>query len=300
MLYYINIRIIPEVNLLNSHKDIFSQRQTMVRSDFECYHYYDPIPPVVDFHEHEFYEVFFFLSGNVSYNIEGRTYLLHPGDILLTDNKDIHRPEIRPGKPYERYVLWIEPAFLNQVEKLGSRLTDCFTNASTKQYKLIRPNGELMVRLKNIMEKILTNRDGTELGSNTLEYIYLIEFMVYLNRAYFATSDIIRQDITENEKINHVIAYINEHLNEDLTIDRLAENCFISKSYLSHQFKIYTGLTLFQYIIKKRVTVARNMLREGATATEACMHCGFNDYSNFHKAFKKEFGQSPKEFRPRI
>ena len=45
--------------MLNSHKDIFSQRQTMVRSDFECYHYYDPIPPVVDFHEHEFYEVFF-------------------------------------------------------------------------------------------------------------------------------------------------------------------------------------------------------------------------------------------------
>ena len=44
------------------HKDIFSLRQTMVRPDFECYHYFDIIPPVVDFHEHEFYEVFFFYS----------------------------------------------------------------------------------------------------------------------------------------------------------------------------------------------------------------------------------------------
>ena len=79
-------------------KDEFSLRQTMVRPDFECYHYLDQVAPEVDFHEHEFYEVFFFLSGNVSYNIEGRTYLLRPGDILLTDNKDIHKPEVTPGK----------------------------------------------------------------------------------------------------------------------------------------------------------------------------------------------------------
>ena len=79
---------------MNSPKDIFTLRQTMERQDFECYHYYDPIPPVIDFHEHEFFEVFFFLSGDVSYVIEGRTYQLRPGDILLTDNRDIHKPDI--------------------------------------------------------------------------------------------------------------------------------------------------------------------------------------------------------------
>ena len=87
------------MNLLNPNKDTFTLRQTMQRSDFECYHYLNPVPPVVDFHEHEFYEVFFFLSGDVNYIIEGRTYQLRPGDILLTDNRDIHKPDIRPGKP---------------------------------------------------------------------------------------------------------------------------------------------------------------------------------------------------------
>ena len=86
-------------------KDEFTSRQTMLQSDFECYHYCDAIPPVVDFHEHEFYEILFFLSGNVSYIIEGRTYQLRPGDILLTNNRDIHRPVIQPGRPYERYVI---------------------------------------------------------------------------------------------------------------------------------------------------------------------------------------------------
>ena len=255
------------------HKDEFSQRQTMIRSDFECFHYLDSFPPNVEFHEHEFYEVFFFLSGNVSYNIEGRTYLLRPGDILLTDNQDIHR-------------------------KHGPRLTDCFKDASQKDYKLIRPDGKAVAHLKSILDKIVDCRESTEFGSSTLEFIYLCEFMVFLNRAYFATPDMISKDITENEKINKVVSYINDNLEENLTLERLAEVCFISKSYLSHQFKEYTGLTVFQFIIKKRLTAARNMIREGIPVIEACMRCGFNDYSNFHKAFRKEFGSSPKEFRP--
>lgn len=277
-------------------KDTFTQRQIMERSDFECYHYWDPVPPVVDFHEHEFYEVFFFLSGDVSYSIEGRTYQLRPGDILLTDNRDIHKPEVRPGKPYERYVIWIEPAFLTRVNTMGSDLTRCFTDASEKKYKRIRPESSVMSHLKGICEKMLRNRDEEEFGSGTLSYIYLVEFLVYLNRAYFATPEDIRKDVTENEKINEVVAYINDNLADDLTLDLLADTCFVSKSHLAHQFKLYTGLTLYQFIIKKRVTVARNMIREGTPVMEACMRCGFNDYSNFLKAFKREFGRSPKEF----
>ena len=79
--------------MLDLHKDIFTQRQTMERTDFECYHYLDVVPPEVDFHEHAFYEIFFFLSGEVSYSIEGRTYQLLV-NIPIIREQDIPRPQL--------------------------------------------------------------------------------------------------------------------------------------------------------------------------------------------------------------
>ena len=76
----------------------------------------------VEFHEHPFYEIFFFLSGNVNYIIEGRTYQLRPGDILRTSSRDIHRPVITPGKPYERYVIWMEDDFFARFQDWGDDL----------------------------------------------------------------------------------------------------------------------------------------------------------------------------------
>ena len=279
------------------HKRYFSLRQTMVRRILNTTTILILFPLWWTFMNMNFTRCFSFCPAMSPTTSRGAPYLLRPGDILLTDNKDIHRPDIRPGKPYERFVLWIMPSYLSQIAKFGSSLTDCFADASAKKHQLIRPESGLVARLKNILEKIIENRDGKELGSSVLENIYLIEFMVYLNRAYYADSAILPKDITENEKINAVVAYINDHLDEELTLDRLAETFFVSKSYLSHQFKAYTGLTLFQFIIKKRLTVARNMISEGAAMMDACMRCGFNDYSNFHKAFKKEFGRSPKEYK---
>lgn len=282
--------------MLNIYKDEFTLRQTMEERDFEFHHYLDLTPPDVEFHEHPFYEVFFFLSGDVNYIIEGRTYQLRPGDILLTSNRDIHRPEITRGKPYERFVIWLADDFFDRLQDWGDDLSACFTDAAQRKYQLIRPDGPVLVRLKALCEYLAEEQTKRVFGSRTLLHACLIEFLVYLNRAYFDTPDTIRRDISENDKINQVVAYINDHVAEDLSLDQLSHVFFISKFYLNNQFKRYTGLTLYQFIMKKRLTVARNMLREGVSVMDACMRCGFNDYSNFLKAFKREFDRNPKEF----
>lgn len=276
--------------------DTFTPRQTMEDGLFECHHYLDRVPPQVEYHEHEFYEIFFFLSGDVSYIIEGSTYQLRPGDILLTSNEDIHKPEVRAGKPYERYVIWIHPDAIQAFHKLGDDLAACFLDASDRRFKLIRPDSGTVTQLKSLCEKIIQARKDTGFAKETLAYLYLCEFLVYLNRAYFSLPDSIWEDVSENENVNQVVTYIHEHLAEDLGLDKLASHFYVSKSYLSHKFKEYTGLTLYQFIIKKRLVVARNMLREGLPVTTVCLQCGFNDYSNFLKQFKREFGRSPKEF----
>lgn len=263
---------------------------------WEFYHYYDEVPPQVEFHQHPFYEIFFFLSGDVNYNIEGKIYKLRPGDILLTNNLDIHRPEITPGKPYERIVIWLADTYFDNLRICGDDLSACFIDAAQRDYRLIRPDHSSLIRLKTLCEHISEAQHSSQLGSYALASAYLLQFLVQLSRCYYETPSSAMNDVTENAKINQLLSYINENITADLTLDDLAGQLYISKYYLSKIFKQFTGMSTYQYIMKKRLTLSRNMLRSGVPVTTACMDCGFNDYSNYLKAFKREFGHNPSEY----
>ncbi len=276
-------------------KDIFADRQVMLDPYYEFYHYCDEIPPTVDFHQHSFYEIFFFLSGNVNYSIEGKIYRLRPGDILLTNNLDIHRPEISPGKPYERFVIWISDSFFDKIHLCGDDLRTCFSDAASKDYRLIRPDDANLLRLQKLCSQIEQALGDDSLGSRTIAASCLLRFLVYLSRCCEKPS-VFMEDITENQAVNQALAYINENISRDLTLDELADYLFISKFHLCKQFKHFTGMSVYQYIMKKRLIISLNMLRRGVPVTNAYLECGFNDYSNYLKAFKREFGKNPKEF----
>lgn len=279
------------------YKEEFNPSQVMTEKYFEFHHTYNETPPVVEFHQHPFYEIYFFLSGNVNYIIEGRTYSLRPGDILLTGSSDIHRPDIQPGRPYERVVIWLADDFFDNLHDLyGEDLTTCFTDSALKDYRLIRPDSQNIARLRQLCNLISEVKHSPQMGSYALASAYLTEFLVYVSRAYYDAPDSIKHDVTENEKINQILLYINENLTEDLSLNLLSDRFYISKYYLNRQFKQFIGLSLYQYIMKKRLIVARNILRGGSSVMDACLQCGFNDYSNFLKAFKREFGKLPKEY----
>lgn len=275
----------------------FNPSQFMRERYFEFHHTYNETPPQVEFHQHPFYEIFFFLSGNVNYIIEGKSYSLRPGDVLLTSSSDIHRPDIQPGKPYERIVIWLSDDFFGHLRDFyGEDLTTCFTDSALKDYRLIRPDNQNILHLKQICAQISKAKHSKELGSYALSSAYLTEFLVLVSRAYYDAPDSIKYDITENKKINEILLYINENLTEDLSLERLAARFYTSKYYLSRQFKQFTGLSLYQYIMKKRLIVSRDLLRGGNSVMDACFQCGFGDYSNFLKAFKREFGKTPSKY----
>ena len=277
--------------------DEFTHRQIMTERFYEYHHYRNEGPITIDFHQHAFYEIYIFISGDVNYTIEGRTYKLRPGDILLTNNSDIHRPEITPSKtPYERIVIWLNTSFFNGLLDIGDDLTACFQDASNRNYRLFRPNKAQMLKIQDICHTIEQERSHNKLGSRIMAYSAIMEILVLLSRVYYEISDSAGHEVTENEQINQIVSYINNHFNEDLSLEYLADQFYLSKYYLSHQFKQFTGLSLYQFIMKKRLTIARNMLMSGKNVTEACTECGFNDYSNFLKAFKREFGEKPSEF----
>ncbi|MBR2526856.1 MAG: helix-turn-helix domain-containing protein [Blautia sp.] len=274
----------------------FTDRQTMNAPFFEFFHYLDQTPPEVDFHVHDFYEVFFFISGDVDYIVEGRSYHLQPGDLLLTNSMDIHRPLIRPGKPYERYVLWVNDRFIQNSAEVGDDLTACFEDANHKQYKLVRPDPPTRQHLINQCTRILDAQRSTKFGARNLLYGAVNNFVVYLNRAYFATPESIRWDVIENPVVNGVVAYIDASFTQPLSLEQLEKMFHLTRYHLSRKFKDFTGLSIYQFIMKKRLAHARDLLRSGSSVMEACFDSGFGDYSNFLKAFKREFQCSPRDF----
>ena len=234
------------------HKDIWTDRQIMLGDvPFEFYHYLDEVAPQVAFHQHPFYELFFFLSGNVSYSIEGKTYSLRPGDVLLTNSHDVHRPEILPGKPYERVVVWLSDDFFRIFSEDGEALMACFRDAATKDYRLLRPDEQSYLRLFRLCQRITQAQNSKELGAAALGYALVTEFLVEVCRCYYCAPIVSPGDVTENDRVNQVIGYINAHISEELTLENLSERFFVSKFYLSKQFRQYAGLSIYQYIMKK-------------------------------------------------
>ena len=115
----------------------FTRRQTMIRRDFEIYRY--RYMDEVELHHHDFYEVYFFLSGSVTYIIESRKYQMKPGDVLLISPLELHQPVIQPGKePYERVVLWVNRNFLKELSSEATDLTACFDLESPRHANLLR------------------------------------------------------------------------------------------------------------------------------------------------------------------
>lgn len=275
----------------------FTTRQYMINHDFEFFHNRDMSLFEVDYHSHDFYEVYFFVSGYVTYIIEGKAYKLKPGDIILVNNKEIHKLVIGNGAVYERIVIWIDPGYISRLCTDSTDLFMCFEYSSRRKYNLLRPNIESLTYLRSIAAKMEKANSSMGFGSEVLKNVYLNELIVYLNRAYLETSeDEIEADIENNPKISEIIKYINLNIHEEITLDKLAMQFFISKYHLLREFKKYTGYTIHHYIQKKRLIMARALLKEGGKVLDAAMHCGFGDYSNFIRSFKKEYGISPREF----
>ncbi|HCW52487.1 MAG TPA: AraC family transcriptional regulator, partial [Clostridium sp.] len=270
----------------------------MNTSDFEFFHYSNDYPINVEYHNHDFYEILFFISGKVKYIIEGKTYTLKPNDIVITNNKELHKPIIDNSTKYERYVLWINPNYLKSINSDKTNLALCFNDLTKSKHNLIRTDVTLFQIINSIYKKLEISYADLNYGDDLLKKIYLTELLIYLNKAYFHTlsKNNIENDIKYNSKINNVVNYINENLCEDLSLDTLANKFYISKYHLSRQFKQFVGFSIHQYIIKKRLIIARITLTSGNSIEEAFIASGFNSYANFLKSFKEEFGLSPKKF----
>ena len=270
----------------------FDPRQDMQDKCFEVFHNYDLQRRDVDLHHHDFFEIYYFLSGNVDYRVEGKSYVLQTGDLLLIRPGVFHQPVVQPGVPYERIVLWINRDFLMQFTAHGTDLSACFDAAGAV---LIHPASYQKNTLAALLEQLCKEYNGTKLGNTLFCHGLFLQIMVQINRMTVGTSHG-EPSPEEPELVSQVLAHISAHYREKLTLQQLADQFYVSKYHLSHAFSSQVGTSIYRYIILKRLLAAREQIADGTPPSEACQNCGFQDYANFYRAFRAEFGISPKDF----
>ena len=275
----------------------FTTRQKMTRNTFEIYHYKDSAPREVALHHHDFFEVYYFISGNVSYNVESRSYRLAPGDLLLIGPQELHQPVVHSeDRDYERIVLWINSGFLQQFRDEKHTLMNCFDTTSPEHTNLIRLDGGNRELLYYLLQQLLQEQENPGFASDLYSLSLLAQMLVLMNRTFLRSAQGAEPRGQADSVVYRVMGYINDHFSEDLSLDDLANRFFISKYHLSREFGRVVGTSVYRYIIQKRLIMARQMMSLGSPTAQVYQQCGFGDYSNFYRAFKSEYQISPREF----
>lgn len=264
----------------------------MLRQDFQLSHNRDPYFRTMEFHAHDFLELYYFLDGSVTYYIEDQVYDLCPGDLLIIPVGKMHRPVIaNEHAAYERMVLWITPQYLQSIDSPAGDLQKNLQKVGEHGY-CVPFRGDEMVFVTALLKKLFYMQKNDADPKFCAGAVELYLWTIF--RSYGVIDTTHRN---ETQVIPQVIRYITEHFSEPLTLEDIAAEFFVSKSYLNRHFKAYTNSTVYAYIMALRLTHARRMLREGIPAVEAGRECGFSDYSTFYKAFKTQTGLSPQQFK---
>lgn len=273
----------------------FDSRQSMKDKRFEVFHYRDKKMDQVGIHHHDFFEVYFFLSGRVSFKVEGHTYHLESGDLLLINPQELHQPDIGADALYERIVLWVDRTYLAGLcSASGANLAACFDNEAAGHTNLVRPNKLCRAALSQLLDRMVREYYSDEVGSFAYAQGLLIQFLVEINRLAMASGPAEKRE--EPDLVTQVLAYIGAHFQENITLETLAAEFYVSKYHLSHAFSHRVGTSIYRYVIFRRLLQARELMIAGQAPGEVYQSCGFGDYANFYRAFKGEYGISPREF----
>lgn len=235
-------------------------------------------------HCHDAYEILYVIEGNGKYVIEGAEYPIRPRTILFAPPFSYHSLKIQSDALYERYVLQF---FANDLTPASQELLFSL-NKSLEGVGCYYAADALSPAIFSIFERFEYAECLPENERKEFRKLLTSEIVLLLS---VATKESIPRD--EGELGARVIKYLNEHIDKDVSLDKLAKRFFVSKYYLCRAFKKHNGISVHGYINQKRVMYAKQLIESGETASSAAYRVGFGDYSAFYRAYVKLLGKSP-------
>ena len=237
----------------------------------------------------------YLLEGTLLLHINDKNITVNEKEYLLFHDTDKGMLFVADSwdEPCSFLLAYINPGYLTQHDCSEEDLYACFRHPLLPDHRLIdsRHNTNLLVR------DLLIRLSKPETGLFAVDsYHYSISVMVIVlvSRAYLSrfSAELSRKE--QKLSINDIFYYIKDNLHEDLSLDHLADQLFFNKYYIAHTFKKHTGIPLRRYILQKKLEQARKLVLDGLPIIDVYKQCGFGDYSNFIRAYKKEYGISPR------
>ena len=252
----------------------------------------------VNLHSHNFYEFLFcHNTGGAEYLVGADRYRLQKGDVIMIPPGISHRPLLPDhlSEPYRRDVLWISQELMEQMEKMIPEEQKIYA----QEYRLLRTAGTRWEFIGELFRNGVREFENQEKGWEEIVLGNTIQILVYLRRAIQDRSAA-PMTAEKPELLNQVLAYVEAHLSEKITLAEIAKHFWVSQSTITQTFRNKLGVSFYRCVTQRRLIAAKNLIADGLPLETVGQKVGFADYSSFYRAFKQELGISPRQFRKKL
>ena len=249
----------------------------------------------VNLHSHNFYELLYCRNNcGAEYLVGSERYRLQKGDVILVEPGVSHRPLLpeNMAEPYQRDVLWISPEFI----ALLCRIIPDLRLEKLHKRSLLRTADANLEQIGQLFYKGVVEEENRAPGWELAVIGNTITLLSCLYRA-FLDRNAVPMQAEKPERLEHILAYIEAHLAEKITLAEVARHYFISESTITQLFRRKMGVSFYRCITQRRLIAAKTLIERGLLLEDVALQTGFGDYSGFYRAFKQEYGISPRQYR---
>lgn len=241
------------------------------------------------------YEIIQTLSSDGNFVIKDALYPIEYGSVFLINGIDLHCSAPQKPNLYTRNKIILNSEILfNLAEQMGctSIIQSMFIDTGSAVVKL---DSSEIEQVDTIFQEICDlQNEGSEQNRLALyARIFQLLQICYNNHK--------EKKPKLDNCVSQALAYINDNITNDISLDRLSEALFINKSYLCRQFKKATNMTINEYIKNRRLSIAKKKLQfTDISISNIAFLCGFSNFSHFSNFFKKLEGISPSQYREKL
>lgn len=264
---------------------------------FACFYSHVP-PPSNSIHMHNCCEILLCLKGSGTVFIDEKTYSLEPGNVYVANPFEAHMFMPEDPNGFERYILEIDPAFLYSTSTEKTDLGGCFFLRNTSISHKISLTDNQQDTILNLFESL---RKENSFGDDIIKSLAATAIITFVND-YFVKQNrnFSYRSSLENKTVDTAVNYINRNYHMPLNLETVAKHSFVSVKELCRLFKKHLGTTVSKYILSKRISEAKKMLKSGMSVQQTAEKCGFSDYTSFIRAFGRAVGTAPGKYKRQI